>query len=278
MTPMNSDNIKILICAHKECKLPKHPYFQPIQVGAAMAKKHFLPISDDTGDNISNKNPHFCELTAHYWAWKNMKCDIIGLNHYRRYFNFKRRWASFSPDRSFCRTEEFFSKDYEFPDLTSLLAKYDMVLVPTRHYPYDVGTQYKVFHLVNDLNQLRDTVKEVSPEYLSAFDDLMNNHNAYSGYNMFITSWKHFDAYSEWMFKVLFRIEEKIPLSPYPDQARIFGYMSERLINAYCIRHKLRIKNVPVIMPIDEPFSNPSNALYTIRRLKNDFIYKMTKW
>lgn len=56
-------NIKIFICAHKEVSLPKHPYFLPIQAGAAL---HDLIIGyqpDNEGDNISIKNPHFCELT-----------------------------------------------------------------------------------------------------------------------------------------------------------------------------------------------------------------------
>lgn len=43
-------------------------------------------IGDNTGDNISLRNPNYCELTGLYWAWKNLKCDYIGLCHYRRYF------------------------------------------------------------------------------------------------------------------------------------------------------------------------------------------------
>lgn len=28
-------------------------------------------IGDDTGDNISDKNREYCELTGIYWTWKN---------------------------------------------------------------------------------------------------------------------------------------------------------------------------------------------------------------
>lgn len=88
-------NIKILVCAHKDSRLPQHEYFCPIQVGASLTSARFFPVLDNTGDNISDRNPHFCELTAHYWAWKNLKCDIIGLNHYRRFFDFHRPFPAF---------------------------------------------------------------------------------------------------------------------------------------------------------------------------------------
>jgi hypothetical protein len=87
----NMSNIKIFICSHKEVELPKHPYFLPIQAGAALHKSIGGYQPDNEGDNISIKNPHFCELTCHYLAWKNLKnVDIVGLNHYRRYFDFTR--------------------------------------------------------------------------------------------------------------------------------------------------------------------------------------------
>lgn len=138
---------------------------------------------------------------------ENIRCDIIGLNHYRRFFDFYRSFASFSPDRSFINRDSFLKKKYCFPDLEKLLNDYDIILPSKRHYPYNVGTQYAVFHIVNDLHILKEVIHDVSPEYSTAFDTLMYHRNAYSGYNMFITRWEHFDGYSEWLFKVLFELE-----------------------------------------------------------------------
>ena len=42
-------------------------------------------------NNISEKNPYYCELTGLYWAWKNLDAEYIGLVHYRRYFTSVKR-------------------------------------------------------------------------------------------------------------------------------------------------------------------------------------------
>lgn len=267
-------DIKILVCAHKKARLPECGCFFPVQAGAALHGPIDGFAPDDTGDNISAKNGNYCELTCHYWAWKNLKADIVGLNHYRRFFDFERRWPSVSPDRSFAPMG-YVDKPYRMPDLERMLGgRCDIILPTRRHYPYSVATQYAVFHLVNDLRILREVTAELSPDYLAAFDELMQRRNGYSGYNMFITRWEHFDGYSEWLFKILFEVERRVKLSPYPDQARIFGYMSERLINVYCMRHGLRVRYVPVVMPIEEEYANPSNLTYTLRRLKNNLLFK----
>ena len=80
-------DIKILVCCHKaDQQVPHHPLLYPIQVGAALSHTHFADfIHDDSGDNISLKNARYCELTAQYWAWKNLNADYYGLFHYRRY-------------------------------------------------------------------------------------------------------------------------------------------------------------------------------------------------
>lgn len=273
-------NIKILICTHKLSNLPHHEYFLPIHAGKEISDVELPYIPDNIGDNISAKNSTFCELTAHYWAWKNLKnIDIIGLNHYRRYFDFFRPFSSISPDRSFTSLDLFLQKPYVFPDLERQLDEFDIILPNRRNHPYDLTTQYSIFHITEDWNILRIVIKEIAPDYYPAFEKVMDHKNSLSNYNMFITSWKHFDGYSNFLFKILFEVEKRIKISGYPNQARVFGYMAERLINVYCEKNKLKIKHYTVIMPLDDykKSFNVSNLRYLLRKYRNEILYFFMK-
>lgn len=273
-------NIKIFICAHKEVPLPKHPYFLPIQAGAALRDHIDGYQPDDEGDNISLKNPHFCELTCHYWAWKNLKnVDIIGLNHYRRYFDFTRTWPQFSADKHFISTNTFLKQEYKFPNLEKILSKYDIILPVARHWRVSNTHQYGDYHIAKDWEMLRQIIKERTPQYIPAFEKTMDHSNKAVGYNMFITHWKHFEAYSEWLFDILFEVERQVPPIDDPIQSRIYGYMSERLINVFCEYYHLHIKHIPLIMPLDDTYRglNIGNWHATYRRLINDLYYVINR-
>ena len=268
--------IRIFICAHKEVELPKHPFFLPVQAGAALHHPILGYQPDNEGDNISIKNPHFCELTCHYWAWKNLKnVDIVGLNHYRRYFDFKRKWSQFSADKHFIPTEVFLKQDYQFPDLETILKKYDIILPIARHWRVSNTQQYADYHIAKDWEMLRQIIKDRSPQYIPAFQNTMDHSNKAVGYNMFITHWEHFDAYSKWLFDILFEVERRVPPIDDPVQSRIYGYMSERLINVFCEHHHLRIKHIPLIMPLDDAREklNIDNWHATYRKFINDLHY-----
>ncbi len=271
-------NIKIFICTHKEVQLPQHPYFLPVQAGAALHESIIGYQPDNEGDNISAKNPNFCELTCHYWAWKNLKnVDIVGLNHYRRYFDFTRKWPQFSADKHFISTESFLNQKYQFPDLEEILSRYDIILPIARHWRVSNTQQYGDYHIAKDWEMLRQIIMERSPQYIPAFERTMDHCNKAVGYNMFITHWNHFDAYSEWLFDILFEVERHVPPIDDPIQSRIYGYMSERLINVFCEHHHLKIKSTPLIMPLDEYnyHQNINNFRATYRNIKNDLIYKI---
>ena len=78
-------NIKIIVAAHKKYRMPADQCYLPLHVGKK-GKADLGYQGDDVGDNISEKNPYYCELTGLYWAWKNLDADYIGLAHYRRHF------------------------------------------------------------------------------------------------------------------------------------------------------------------------------------------------
>ena len=61
-------NVKIIVATHKPYKMPDDDIYLPIQVGAEINTADLGYVKDNTGDNISSKNPYYCELTAlfHY--------------------------------------------------------------------------------------------------------------------------------------------------------------------------------------------------------------------
>ena len=83
--------MKIYVVTHKKFnnELPKDYYY--MQVNAAN-NEVFSELNDAVGDdNIAEKNPFYCELTASYWIWKNDKqSKIVGLAHYRRFLTTNR--------------------------------------------------------------------------------------------------------------------------------------------------------------------------------------------
>ncbi|MCR5399004.1 MAG: DUF4422 domain-containing protein, partial [Lachnospiraceae bacterium] len=82
-------DIKILISCHKPTEYISNDVLMPIQVGSSLGNTRLSGmLHDDEGDNISNLNHKYCELTAQYWAWKNLDCEYYGFFHYRRYLSF----------------------------------------------------------------------------------------------------------------------------------------------------------------------------------------------
>ena len=57
-------NIKILVATHKDYRMPKDSMYLPIHVGKEQSLLSLPFTADNTGENISSKNPYYCELTA----------------------------------------------------------------------------------------------------------------------------------------------------------------------------------------------------------------------
>ncbi len=89
--PVNAHIISVCHNADRRLRIryENAPWVRDIQVGAVLTDLRMKDLTDMTGDNISEKNPIYCELTGLYWMWKNMiirgaKEDYYGLYQYRR--------------------------------------------------------------------------------------------------------------------------------------------------------------------------------------------------
>lgn len=232
-------DIKILVAAHKAYWMPEDPVYLPLQVGAE-GKQLLGYTPDNTGDNISAKNPYFCELTGLYWAWKNMNCEYIGLCHYRRYFGRDLH----TDDIEKKKRAILHQKDYE-----RLLQQYEVILPKKRHYYIEtVWSQYEHAHYKKDLDLAERLVGELYPDYSAVFTKVMNRRSLHI-LNMFVMKKSLFDAYCEWLFSILFALEKQVDMTDYsPYEQRLYGFLSERLFNVWLEKQQLRTCEVPVVL------------------------------
>ena len=90
-------------------------------------------------------------------------------------------------------------------------------------------------------------IEEKYPEYLPEFDRQMKKTKGHK-FNMFIMKRYAVDEYCEWLFPILFELEEKVDVSEYDAfQARLFGRVSELLLNVWLVHNKYPFKEQPTI-------------------------------
>lgn len=245
-------DVKVYVATHKKFVLPKEDYFKPIQVGKSL-QTDLGYNGDDSGDSISNKNPFYCELTALYWAWKNDKSDYIGLCHYRRYFDIENKKDRIN-DIRFISQSEFDKQKFPEEKITKYLTDYDIILPKPKVYELSVEQIYGYSHSVIDFDILTETLEEIYPEYTESWRKLMYQNNKLIHYNMFVARKDIINEYCDWLFKVLFEVEKRVKISPYPYEKRVFGFMGERLMHLYFNHNNFKIKYLPVLYVKDESF------------------------
>ncbi len=238
----------IFVAYHKPAVIFENEVMTPIHVGRDRLKNsqdeklldyiwlmdHM--IGDNVSDNISIKNNDYCELSAIYWIWKNMESEYTGLMHYRRVF---------SPDNS----NEFpFGLDNVTMD--KLFSDCDLVLPnPLTVTEKSIYEQFTNSHEKKHLDYALDYIDSKYPEMKQYTSGLKTNKKCYF-WNMFIAKKELFDQYSQWLFEVLFELENYITKNKQEYQPRLYGFISERLFNVYMqyiINEKgVKYKEIPV--------------------------------
>jgi len=207
---------------------------------------------DDCGDNISKKNENYCELTGLYYIWKNDKSDFVSFEHYRRFF---------------VKKQSFFK--YTFLDEEQMIAdlRDNDIILPTplaslsRNSLFD---SYVKFQTGGDIILLKKIIEDNYPDYLPFFISELEKKNYASFFNMFITSKNILNQYCEWLFSLFDILSSKISLDGRSDyEKRVFGFLSERLINVWVKKNKLRIKYRNVVNVDKSPLEN---KIFFLRR------------
>ena len=224
-------DFKIYVVTHKDVKLETLPEGYEI-----------IHVRKIFGDNINHLNLYLNEVTALYWIWKNTSHEIIGLNHYRRFFT--------TDGKNFLTETQ----------AREILNDCDIVVVKGELFPL---TQHALKSVLcgNELNDFvekifREHIRQKQPDYLDAFDYVSAGYSEFM-YEMFITRRKIFDAYCEWLFSFIIGVTEEvlartnIAKIDNPRKYRVVGLISERLMTVWLIKNRLKIKTLPIIFRDD---------------------------
>ena len=230
-------NIKVIIATHKPADMPDDSLYLPVYVGAYRGNNPGYQ-SDNEGDQISERNPYFCELTGLYWAWKNLDADYIGLCHYRRYMGLKKpgkkdRW------KDFILTEK---------EAEKLLQGTDIIVPVKRHYYVEtIYSHYDHTMYIEPMDVAGQIISEKYPDYSEEFEKLKVRRSAHL-FNMFIMKKDILDDYCKWLFDILFEMENRVDSSQYNAfHSRFYGRISERLLDVYLNTNHLTYKEVKLI-------------------------------
>lgn len=270
-TVAKKNRVKLLICYHKPSYLLKDEVLTPIHVGRANAIQRMdhksdsykwlmgNMIGDNTGENISDRNDSYNEMTALYWAWKNYEelgnPDYIGLMHYRRHFIFDEKLSDVINVRDFHEESYLDFLNYSEDGISDFVEGYDFI--PHIGHVENVYRHYIQNQRKEDIDLANEIVLEMYPEYEKPMKDYYAGE--YSNFcNMCIFSKDLFFQYCEWIFSILQEFENRVDMS----QKRFF--ISERLTGLFIYnlmqQKELKYKTLPIAF-LEEPAKVPI-ALY----------------
>lgn len=245
--------ITVGVAAHKPYAIPNDPCYLPIHVGRALHPE-VIPqldsrfVGDDTGDNISDQNATYCELTALWWLWKNCDSNFKGLVHYRRHLA--------SPDAKRRRSDDSLERVVTGDELCGILSDVDAVLPKMRRYYIEtMRSHWDHTQPPEQLSVAERVVADLEPAYSAALGQVLSSRGAHM-FNMMVMRSDIFDAYCAWVFPLLSELTTRLDPSQYPPfQARYPGRISELLLDAWLAMNGVTYMELSTVSP--EPVDWP---------------------
>ena len=206
-------------------------------------------LRDNTGDNISKKNPFYGEYTFYYWYWKNLlqykkKEDWVGFCHYREYWGNNKKIKTNDLKKLVLQEVQPEWSGYEtiigrpiFVGGTKIMKvlKYGKMAIlknPKAIFSKRGRTikwQFDMFHGINNLDKAIDLLPIEDREEFRKFT---RTQNSFSRGNMFITrSSRIINDYFSYIFNWLNKCEEIFGFNLVGHgKIRIYTFLAERFL------------------------------------------------
>ena len=241
-------NIRIFVCCHKFYDILP-PFCEPIQCGSAANPQIDGILHDNEGENISRKNPEYCELTAHYYVWKNIAADYYGFYHYRRFLtagsDAKKPYFAKGKLSDNEKTRLFADENY----WRQLIEQNEIIAPKSENMGISVYEHYRTakYHYSEDLELFIGLLNKKYPEFKTAAEQYLSQNSQYFC-NMFIMSKKYFFKYCEILFDALNEFDSMKKLHGDFQSDRTDGYLGEIFTGiyiTYCRQNGVKVTEKP---------------------------------
>ncbi len=252
------------MCCHNSFEITP-PLCVPIQCGAAINKRIDNILHDDEGENISQLNKEYCELTAHYFVWKNIKSDFYGFCHYRRFFAAERSTkrpylakgtvSSQSAAAVLCGEKELYRLADEYDIITT--RSEDMGITAKEHYCTSKH------HFSQDLQLFVEILTKRAPQMAEAAEEYLNQSRQYFC-NMFIMSKECFDEYCGILFPVLSEFDKHKNFHGDFQSDRTDGYLGEIFTGIFITFSRKKGRRIKELPRLDIGCTGKKRFLYSL--------------
>ena len=180
-------------------------------------RKIFLVDVKHEGTNIDFLNPWYCELTGLFYLWQNENDEIVGLEHYRRYFvNKKNQLLSENEIKDILKDNDVICKKYRFKSK-------------------DKG--YGTFNKNGWLKGFYNFLSKIENQEFVKFVLNYLKSDYFIQCNMFICRKEIINKYCEFLFDNLTKLESK----DFYGIKRICGYYAEFIFGAWLLYNNYKV-------------------------------------
>ena len=191
-------------------------------------------------DNIDQLNPWYCEASVLYTLWKNSKADIIGLEHYRRFFFYKDKILDDETIKTILKSNDMICCHIGMRP--NVATRMNMLI----GFPY---TENHRARIKNDVfSFLKFIEKDESYRETAMFmrNDIKTRSRIIKG-NIFIAKRETIAPYFEMMFNKLDEFIKLGGIKLTKNNVRNIGWFFELLFDSWCVSKKLRTYEMDIV-------------------------------